>query len=344
MAAGWWADVPELAGIPVEGKLTAGPLARPLYLRIETVNACNNKCIICAYRDQTRAKATMPQVVFEKAVRDYAALGGGFLSLTPLVGDIFLDRALIERLRFLETVPEVTALGVTTNGAMAHRFDDEALAYVVGRFDRLGLSVYGVSDVEYQQMTGRDTYRLMCDGIRRILRASRGLVSLEFRLLERKTADDLRRWLIAEVLEGDDTPLASGRIAINSILTDYANWGLYDPVANPLPKDARWFASDYAADRPQCMIPILCCIVLSNGNVSFCPCDNFDDVPELRLGSIADSSLADLYNSARTKDLWQWKTCGTPEFCRRCSFHLPMTTLAADPTLLDDPHRLVGAG
>jgi MoaA/NifB/PqqE/SkfB family radical SAM enzyme len=344
VAAGLWASVPELAGVPIAGKLTAGLLARPLYLRIETVNACNNKCIICAYRDQTRAKATMPQAIFEKAVRDYAALGGGFLSLTPLVGDIFLDRILIDRLRFLETVPEVTALGVTTNGAMAHRFDDDQLAYVVGRFDRLGLSVYGVSDGEYRQMTGRDTYHLMCEGIRRILRAARGLVSLEFRLLERKTVGDLRRWLVAEILGGDDSLLASGRIVLNSILTDYANWGLYDPQTNPLPGDAQWFSSAYAMDRPQCMIPILCCIVLSNGNVSFCPCDNFDDVPELRLGSIADMSLADLYNSAMTEALWQWKTCGTPEFCRRCSFHLPMSVLAADPALLDDPHRLVGAG
>ena len=139
-----WQKLPEIAHLHYHRHLTNAGRSRPLYLRIETVNTCNNLCIVCAYRDQERPKAIMATDIFEKAVRDYADVGGGFLSLTPLVGDAFLDRNLIERLRFLESVPQIRELGVTTNAAMAHRFDDRDLRYVVGRFGKLSISIYGV--------------------------------------------------------------------------------------------------------------------------------------------------------------------------------------------------------
>ncbi len=63
---------------------------RTLYLRLETVNLCNNDCLICAYRNQERAKTHMSMEVFEKTIGDYADMGGGYVSLTPLVGDVLL--------------------------------------------------------------------------------------------------------------------------------------------------------------------------------------------------------------------------------------------------------------
>ena len=119
--ADYWAETDIISDLPYESVLRHNGANRPIYLRIETVNTCNNNCIICAYRDQSRAKSIMPMALFQKAVLDYAEMGGGFLSLTPLVGDILLDRYLSERLQFLRTVPEIRSLGVTTNGAMVHR-------------------------------------------------------------------------------------------------------------------------------------------------------------------------------------------------------------------------------
>jgi len=108
-----WALLPEIAPLAYQVHLMNRGRSRPLYLRIETVNTCNNLCVICAYRDQERPKTIMAMDVFKKAVDDYVALGGGFLSFTPLVGDAFLDRHLIARLKFLEGVPEIKELGVT---------------------------------------------------------------------------------------------------------------------------------------------------------------------------------------------------------------------------------------
>jgi MoaA/NifB/PqqE/SkfB family radical SAM enzyme len=340
----YWAETDVIADLAYEDVLRHNGASRPIYLRIETVNTCNNNCIVCAYRDQSRVKAIMPMSLFRKGVLDYAEMGGGFLSLTPLVGDIFLDRYLLERLEFLRTIPEIRSLGVTTNGAMAHRFDDAELAAVLQRFDRLSLSIYGTDPLEYEAMTQRPTYQRMLDGIRRMLEFSPNRVSLEFRLLYKKTTEELHDWVMREVKPAFGSRVPSDMFAINSVITDYANWGIYNSTNTPLPGDARWFQPPDGGERPQCLIPIFACIIFSNGNVSFCPCDNFDDTEELRLGNIQQQRLVDLYNSPTVRRLWNWRSCGTPEFCKSCSFHIGLDLLRSDPTILKDPHKIVGAG
>ena len=99
MAINHWKELPELSNVPDQQLLKHGRNCRPLYLRIETVNICNNRCIICAYPNQTRHEEVMTMEVFKKAVEDYVNLGGGYLSLTPLVGEVLLDPYLIDRLK-----------------------------------------------------------------------------------------------------------------------------------------------------------------------------------------------------------------------------------------------------
>lgn len=335
----FWRDNPVIAGMSYDGILRHNGRNRPIYLRLETVNTCNNDCVICAYGSQTRTKQIMPRDVFEKAIGDYVELGGGFLSFTPLVGDFFLDRHLLERLQYLEAVPQIRELGVTTNGAMAHRFDDHELTYILSRFKRISISIYGVDRVEYESMTRKKTYDHMVDGLHRIISLASHDVSLEFRLLNAKSPEELRAWVMREV-----KPAEGAQFRINSIITDYANWGIFDQANNPLTGDAKWFASERTESRAQCLIPIFACIVYSSGNVSFCPCDNYDDTDELRIGKIQDMSLAEMYNSPRVRELWNWAKHGTPEFCKTCSFHIDMEMLRSDPEILANPHKIVGAG
>ena len=339
-----WETLPAIADLPYKGLLTHRERNRPLFLRIETVNTCNNLCLVCAYRDQTRPKRIMPMDMFRKAVTDYVELGGGFVSLTPLVGDLFLDRYLPERLAYLRNIPEITELGVTTNGAMAHRFDDAMLAEIVNSFSKLSISIYGVDPTEYEQMTKRQTYHQMVDGIRRIVTLSTRPVTLEFRLLNKRSKHELFEWLTREVMPDSDPNRVAEKTRLNSVLTDYANWGIYDALNTPLPADAKWFASERQPHKSQCLIPMFNCMVFSDGNVSFCGCDNFDDAPELRIGNIMQDSLTDLYNSERTASLWNWEKYGTPKFCQGCSFHIPLSHLDTHPTVLTNPYQIVGSG
>jgi Iron-sulfur cluster-binding domain len=76
----------------------------------------------------------------------------------------------------------------------------------------------------------------------------------------------------------------------------------------------------------------------------FLSCDNFQDAEELSLGNMMDRPLSEIYNSEKARKLWDWAGSGVPAFCQKCSFHMPMAMLASNPSIVDDPFQIVGAG
>src|SRR5437879_12643984 len=64
---------------------------RPFELHLELTNLCNANCIFCPYQFQKREIQFMSDIVFEKAVADYIAIGGGSVGLTPIVGDSLIE-------------------------------------------------------------------------------------------------------------------------------------------------------------------------------------------------------------------------------------------------------------
>ena len=69
---------------------------------IEGTNICNAKCVFCAYPQMDRPKQTMSMDHF-RSVERWAALGGDEADLTPIVGDPFVDKHILERLDFCAT-------------------------------------------------------------------------------------------------------------------------------------------------------------------------------------------------------------------------------------------------
>lgn len=312
-------------------KLKKDERYRPLMLACETVNSCNNLCIVCAYEPQKRPKRTMSLSLFEKVLRDYSELGGGYLSLTPLTGDILMDKHLLARFEVLKRYPAITEVGATTNAAMLDRFSDAEVRTIVDGLDRILISVYGIDREEYCTMTKRDTYDRMVDGIRRILSIRTHNVGLAFRLLKPRSRQEIDDW-IANVVgcrEG---------LVVTSIMTGgYANFSTLDTTV-PLPFGATWAPAP--SNRTQCLIPLLAAHVASNGDVGFCAC--VGSIGGLLLGNIKENSLAEIYNSSRSRALWDWRH-QTPKACETCTFHKPLSLLRIDTSLIDDPLSLFGA-
>jgi len=313
---------------------------RPLMLFIETVNACNHLCRICAYKDQTRARRAMSMATFEQAVRQYVAWGGGPLSFTPIVGEAMLDPWIFRRLDLLAPFREagaVTTLSVTTNATALERFDDAALDRLAAGFDRFKVSVYGIDAEEFEAMTQKPLYGRMVSGLKRLLARSPGRVWVGFRFLKRRSEEEAREWLAGVAREaGHDGP-----VPVGSITGTYANWG---QMATPaLPFEGAWAPAPSEPHRGQCFVPRLGVQVLSSGHVSFCNCANFDAHEQLIIGHVAERPLAEMYESERVRRLWRWSEFGTPEFCRRCSFHMPMSTATDRPDVFRDPVAFVGA-
>ena len=311
-------------------KLKSGSSYRPLTLQCETVNVCNNLCVICAYPQEARQRAVMPMEVFEKVLHDYSQMGGGYMSMTPVTGDILLDKYLLQRLERIRCYPRIREIGVTTNAVMLDRFTDDEVRTIVNAFGKLQISIYGLDEEEYVAMTKRNTYHRAIDAVRRILAVRQHAVFLSFRLLKphaRKTIDD---WVLATF---------GYPVGINSVMTgDYANFVALD-TAKPLP-----FGSTWAQEPPkktQCLIPLLAVQISSNGSVAFCAC--VGGVEGLVLGNIKDHTLLELYNTPKVRALWNWAEAGVPDACSRCTFYAPLENVRGDPTILDNPFAITGA-
>jgi len=313
-------QIPELYQQPFLSYLTQGQRYRPLALQVETVNICNNDCIICPYSSQTRTKQTMSVDLFEKVISDYAEIGGGVLGLTPMTGELFLDKFLQSRLAIARAAG-IGPLSAITNGSMVYRLSDDDLSEIVGYLDRLTISVYGFDAHEYMIMTRKPHYDRMLDGIVRLLSVGgTGKVSLAFRHLKKRTPDEMAEWLGGIANRAGVDPAAIRY----SWTFSYANWSFFD-VSRPLPYEARW--APIPTNKNQCALPIVSSQVLADGTVSFCACMDFDANSSLVLGNIAERSLADMLNSEKLHKLMNWAENGVPEFCKSCSAHRPIEML-----------------
>ena len=107
------------------------PLPRGLH--IEGTNICNAECVFCAYPQMERRKQTMSMEDFQRVVCEYLDMGGQHVSLTPIVGDPFVDKHLFERLDFLMGLERVTGISFYTNAILMDRAKCERLMAYAGK-------------------------------------------------------------------------------------------------------------------------------------------------------------------------------------------------------------------
>jgi radical SAM protein with 4Fe4S-binding SPASM domain len=268
--------------------------------------------------------------LFKKTIDDYNDIGGGFLSLTPTVGDIFLDSKLKDRLRYIKSINSIKGLSVTTNAVLAQKMPREDLEFILSNFSRIHISIYGLDSEEYLLMTQKDKYNEMVESVALIIELCKNTdkVVFGFRLLNNRSDDEVRSWIYKNFLS--NIPF--------QIVTKFSNWGVLDTSKN-LPGDAAWVP--VSTNKGQCAIPLMAMQVSFNGDVSFCPCSDFKHLEELKLGNIAQLSLREMYNSEKVKNLYNFES-HMPKFCQNCSFHMSIKNLSQIESMISDPLVFIG--
>lgn len=323
---GWHGRIRDFFG----GNPDSGLQSRPLMLICETVNICNHRCIICPYDRLQREHKIMDMDLFQKVLNDYSEMGGGYLSLTPVVGDIFFDPHLLERIALISDYPLIRNVSVTTNAVYADRYSDDDLKYIVNQLGRIHISVYGLDEQEYRTMTRRNTYHKMLCSIRKVVDLTdRDNIAFGFRLLNNRTDSEIQNWIEENF----------GSIYPYGYTTTYSNWGGSLDESVILPGDAQWTKKIQSSEP--CLIPLLAAQILSNGDVSFCPCADYEGDHELLLGNIADQTLGEIYNSNKTRNLWL-NSPKIPDICKNCSFYRPLSDLKNNEHVLEYPLDMVG--
>ncbi len=310
--------------------LAFGGSSRPIMIICETVNICNNNCIVCANSKMSRERIWMTNKIFDKVLADYSNMGGGAFSLTPVIGDIFLDPLLLDRIESLKRYPAISPLSVTTNVVASDRFGESDLKVILDTLDLIHISIYGLDREEYFAFSGRDNYYRMVESLKNFLRLgiSREKLKFGFRLLKKRTVGQIEQW----IQENFEAPIGFG------FTYQYSNWGILNTTMK-LPYDAEWI-EPFEIKAP-CLIPLVACQVFANGDVSFCPCNDFDINDELNLGNVQDASLLTIYNSSKTKKLWDFEK-HIPNFCRNCSFYKPLADLKKHEYMFENPIAFIG--
>jgi radical SAM protein with 4Fe4S-binding SPASM domain len=291
---------------------------RPAMLKCETVNSCSYECLFCPYTEMEREKTVMALDVFEKVLKDYTDIGGGLLCLTPAAGDVLLDPFLIERIKVVKKYPEITDLIFTTNAALAHRYDDNDLKWLIENTDAINISVYGLDAKEHQLITKSDDYDKVTENIRRMtgLAADKDNIEFDFRFMVKHRYAEIKEWIYTNF----------GRKIPYETTNSYGRWGSNPNKKKPLPLEGRW--TNPKKNTDQCIIPLVGSMVQANGNVTLCHCIDYNGFKEFSIGDIMEQHLSDMYESTQAKGLWDFEEYDDmPPYCKRCSFHRPFYEL-----------------
>jgi len=286
----------------------------PRILFIEGTNICNAKCIFCAYPQMQRPKEIMPIDDFKRIITQYVAMGGEHISLTPIVGDPFLDSHIFERLDYLNSLPEIKGFYFYTNGILMKPHNSQKLlAY--GEKIKIHVSFCGFESETYKSIMGIDVYNVVRQNIesfveQKLKSGSLTEFQIELRCPPSNCKGELWKKFQAWEREG---------ILKNQSIDAYDSWagkvkdealtklGL-EPIKRPYKRGA-------------CELLYLKPIVLADGKVNACACRDVE--AELIIGDLKEFTLSEIWAGKGIEELIERQERGDfPDVCKRCTWYI----------------------
>jgi hypothetical protein len=288
----------------------------PSYLAVEGTNVCNARCVFCGYLEMRRPKATMPLDLFRRTVDEYAALGGDVVGLTPIVGDPFVDRFVLDRIDHVAADPRIRLLHVFTNAiALDAGIAERLLGY--GRKVSVNVSFGGFDAATWARTMGVDRFDIVLANLRRLIARREELGS---RLALSISVRAPREALAGAVFEEFLAHHRAGRLELTWI-TEFDTWA----------GTVRRETLESAGLRPRvppkrsgvCYWLLTAPVVLADGRVNACACRDVE--AELEVGDLRAERLADVFGGERLRELVRRHDRGDfPEVCRRCTLYSPV--------------------
>lgn len=280
--------------------------AYPRVVQIETISACNAKCLMCP---TARRKATgnimMNEKLFEKIIYDCIELKPTMI-WPFLNGEPFLDPRIFEHLDYIEKIIPGQQLGLFTNASLLN--EEKIQRLFENNIKLLHISINAARKETYKKIMGLDYGKL--------------LKNMEFILKYRKDAFISVSFVVINENRNEIGEFkriwkdAVGEVEIR----DCGNWGgelksraeFYGKLRNRL-------SSIAIAPKP-CSWQIMNMFILRNGNVCHC-CADVEG--KLIIGNANKETLFNIWTSKLNKDLRYKHLLGTHkkeiDICKVCS-------------------------
>ncbi len=298
-------------------------LDRPLRLGIETTNACNADCIFCAYQYQERPKSVMPTSVFAKAVKEYAAWGGGSLELTPVVGDPLMDKEFLEKVCLAAAELRIRPLYFYTNAILLDPVRSKAL--IESGITDLHISTTGFDQEMYQRVYRSNQYPRVIQNLIDLLEINQGLSNpVNIRIFVRADRS------IAEVEQFPDYARIRKYPCEFHYSYYFDNWAGaiastdLSPEMNLLPIPEK---------KGPCELLMVYPKILVNGDVTACGCRDYNGKSELILGNLHQNTLQEIWQNGKIEKIFKrfWNQ-DYPDICKDCRLYRSARQFLASPT------------
>jgi Radical SAM superfamily/Iron-sulfur cluster-binding domain len=293
---------------------------KPLVLQVETTNICNALCVFCAYPSMKRKKGVMSLPLFEKIVQEYAVMGGGAFSFTPVVGDALLDPHLLERLRLLEQFPVIDQVSMTTNGIALENYSDDEVRTLLKAFSCIQVSIGGLDRECYRSQYGVDRFQAVHKGMERLIRLRVG-IDQPARLIFAFRTDD---WVFPLRFRKELAGYRRQGVHIGHIW----NYDNYSGVVNAL-EHPQLVIKGNAPEKPlPCAYPCIHLAICWDGKITACGCVDFEG-DKLPLGNILNQTVAEVWSGTQHAGILASFPKGRLlPVCRECSAYRPDTLFA----------------
>ncbi len=297
-------------------------------LQTGVTNICNAKCSFCAYpkvvANKTLQTGVMTFEIFKKAVDEWAAIGGQWLDLTPVVGDPLVDPGLLKKVDYAVNQARIKSVALTTNAILLNRNDIYKKLIDLG-INNIFISTQGASQEAYEKVYGVKHYPEVISGIRNLLeynfkKGESASIVIRFRNSEKPSQIVRSKDFIEQI-----KPFLSAKVRIN-FTVDFDNWG-----GTIIEEDMSGFMK-LRKLPPALALPcqsLFSFVVRHDGHVRLCGCRLVrNDMDDLVVGDIHDKSLQEISKSSETWDIIKGFYFGKrPETCRACTFYRPVNRL-----------------
>jgi len=291
---------------------------------LETTNICNANCTFCGYRFMERPKTVMPWEVFERAVNEFVAHGGGSINFTPTVGDPLVDKRIVEKLEFVGSKPEISSVMLYTNAILLSRFDLKRI--LTSGLTRLAMSTYVGSREGYLHYYGKDKYDQVIGNMIAVASLNQKLGKPVRITLHLRADREEANWRETEAFQ-----TLAGLIGEENMtfLYSYDSWsGRIAPEDLPKGCDMETPLSVEEKKASPCFELYRRMHILADGNVGACICTDIES--EIKIGNVYESSLEEIWNGQKLKEYRSnWTQGKIPDCCVSCTRYMGLDEFIA---------------
>jgi hypothetical protein len=289
---------------------------------VEPTSKCNLACRFCSYPLEVRPCRNMGEDAFQRHVDGADRIGIEKVWLTPMTGDVFMDKNIFGKLEALEK-SAVKEIAFYTNFVTPEQDDIERLK-TIAKLRELHISCYGTTEERFAAITAKPPQHF-----RRFVR-NLGFLADELHdwpskpriMIELRESGSFDEATLAEPLAGALQRLRLEHGASVGTVTEYDNWGGLITADHVAGLDIVLTPGQSLYHLGACVQVFLAPMITSSGQVVGCGCRGHDD--GLLLGDTKEQPLEEILSSENER--WRGLVDGMnkgkfPKVCQSCGMY-----------------------